>query len=261
MNRKKETVSEALYDCIVMHRRAQPFVHELRYKVFCLLLDIDDLKNIKRKTKFLSFNKWNLLSFYNKDHGARDGSDIRPWLEDLALQFKKNIQQHKIYCLCFPRILGYVFNPLTVYYCYHPKTYQIDCVFYEVKNTFGEQHIYFSKSVTPDKNNIIKHEKKKIFHVSPFIEMDCIYNFSIKAPDEKLYLTIDQKLHDNSKMLFASWTGKRKKLNAKTLIKSFFNFPFMTLKIIFAIHWHALLLWIKGATYYKKPSPPKERVS
>ena len=157
----------------------------------------------------------------------------------------KNIQ---IKLLCYPRIFGYVFNPLSVFYIYDNNSNLIS-VMYEVKNTFGEQHTYIFK--TDIDQNLIQHKCKKKFHVSPFIEIDCIYFFRLLKPGKKISVIIDQNDKDG-KILYASQDGVRSEINNANFVKSYLKHPLMTFKIILAIHFEAFKLWSKGIKFIKK---------
>jgi DUF1365 family protein len=145
-------INSAIYNGQVIHKRFKPKVHYFKYKVFSLLLDLSELEILDKKVKFFSFNKFNLISFHEKDHGARDGSSLKLWVQK-NLE-KNNIQDKdiKIKILCYPRIFGFVFNPLSVLYVYNLED-QLISILYEVKNTFGEQHTYIFK-VSKDSNLI-----------------------------------------------------------------------------------------------------------
>ena len=251
-----KTLKSRLYLGHVYHKRFSPFEHDFRYSVFSLLLDLDDLSELKNQYKWLSYNSFNLLSFYDKDHGLRDGTPVKDWVISHAKDFDVDLENAKIYALCFPRVLGYVFNPLTIYYCYGSDQ-KLIAILYEVKNTFGDQHGYFCK-ITDE--NLNHHSKDKIFHVSPFIQMDATYHFKGKEPLEELDFKIDERIEEKP-FLLATWTGKDTDLSEKNLLKCFFKFPFMTLKIMTTIHIQAFHLWRKGAKFYKWTKPPNKDVS
>ena len=258
-----KTYSAAIYDGVVFHERFSPFNHKLTYKVFSLLLDVDKVAQVAATSQIFSLNKWNLFSFHDSDHGNRDGTPLRPWVEKQlqGLNISGFDPAHsKILLFCFPRILGYVFNPISLLFCYDEAS-RLRAVLYEVKNTFGEQHCYVTAI---DDANALKHEHnaEKVFHVSPFMEMDCRYDFQIKAPDDAFYFRIDQNLLNKdtgnySPILLATHTGKRAEFNDKALWSRFFRYPLMTLKVILAIHFEAIHLVRKGAKYFKKPKPPE----
>ena len=249
--------NSSIYNGTVIHKRFKPKVHFFNYKVFSFLLDLSEIKSLDKSLKMFSYNRFNIISFYDIDHGARDGTSLRDWV---IINLKKNNIETKdiqIKLLCYPRIFGYVFNPLSVFFIYN-KELELISILYEVKNTFGEQHTYIFKI---NKNgNLIQHTCKKKFHVSPFIEMDCIYFFRILKPSNKISLIIDQ-YDKEGKILFASQDGIKLEFNSKNLIKSYLNHPFMTFKIIFAIHYEAFKLWAKGIKFVKKKFKLKNNIS
>ena len=246
-----------IYTGTVVHKRFKPKIHTFNYKVFSLLLDLSELDLLNKNLKLFSYNKFNIISFYNKDHGPRDGSSLKNWV--ISNLKKKNIVNNdiQIKLLCYPRIFGYVFNPLSVFYIYD-KNSDLIAILYEVKNTFGEQHTYIFE--TKKNQNLIQHVCKKKFYVSPFIEMNCIYFFRLLKPHNKISVIIDQ--HDKEgKILYASQDGIKSELNNKTLIKSYLKHPLMTFKIILAIHFEAFKLWIKGIKFISKKIKIKNNIT
>ena len=245
-----------IYNGKVIHKRFKPKEHYFKYNVFSLLIDLDELNIIQNKIKIFSYNKFNIISFFDIDHGPRDGTSIRQWilknLKDLGIHDNKI----KIKLLCYPRIFGYVFNPLSVFFIYD-KNSKLISIFYEVKNTFGEQHTYLFKA-SDDKT--IKNNCSKKFHVSPFIEMECNYYFRVLKPSDKMSVIIDQS-DNNGKLLYASQDGVAKELNQKNLIISYICHPLMTFKIIAAIHFEAFKLWLKGIKFVKKKIKIKNNIS
>ena len=245
-----------IYNGKVIHKRFKPKEHYFKYNVFSLLIDLDELNMIQNKIKIFSYNNFNIISFFDIDHGPRDGTSIRQWilknLKDLGIHDNKI----KIKLLCYPRIFGYVFNPLSVFFIYD-KNLKLISIFYEVKNTFGEQHTYLFKA-SDDKT--IKNNCSKKFHVSPFIEMECNYYFRVLKPSDKMSVIIDQS-DNNGKLLYASQDGVAKELNQKNLIISYICHPLMTFKIIVAIHYEAIKLWLKGIRIVKKKFNIKNNIS
>ena len=237
-----------IYTGNVIHKRFKPKKHYFKYKVFSLLIDLSEIKLLDQNLKIFSYNKFNIVSFYDKDHGARNGSSIKDWVISNLKKNKIDTENIQIKLLCYPRIFGYVFNPLSVFYIYDRSSNLIS-ILYEVKNTFGEQHTYVFK--TEINHNLIQHTCKKKFHVSPFIEMDCTYLFRLLKPGNKISVIIDQ--NDNKgKILYASQDGVRSEINNINFIKSYLKHPLMTFKIIFAIHYEAFKLWSKGIKFIKK---------
>ena len=250
-------INSAIYNGQVIHKRFKPKVHYFRYSVFSLLIDLSELETIDKKISFFSLNKFNLISFYEKDHGERDGSSLINWVNKNLEKNNIPTQDIKIKILCYPRILGFVFNPLSVFYVYNLQNKLIS-ILYEVKNTFGEQHTYIFK-ITKDEN-LVQNKCAKKFHVSPFIEMDCNYFFRLLKPGDKISVIIDQ-YDKEDKILFASQDGIRTEFNSKELIRSYLKHPLMTFKIIIAIHYEAFKLWIKGIKFIKKKIKIKNNIT
>ena len=250
-------MTSSIYNGTVIHKRFKPKTHYFKYNVFSLLIDLSELDQLNNKIKFFSYNKFNLVSFYEKDHGDRDGKSLIDWVKKNLDDNNVNSENIKIKLLCYPRILGYVFNPLSVFYVYDIDE-RIICILYEVKNTFGEQHTYIFR-VNDDKN-LYQHNCLKKFHVSPFIEMDCKYFFRILKPGEKISVIIDQYQTDE-KILYASQDGKRVDFSTKELIRSYISHPLMTFKIISAIHYEAFKLWVKGIKFIKKKIKIKNNIT
>lgn len=249
-----------LYIGTVYHKRHQPFIHKFHYRVFTMLVDIDDLEKFSKKLRFFSFNRWNILGLRNKDHGNRDGSNLRPWIENAADDKDIDIKGGKIFMLTFPRLWGFVFNPLSIYFLYD-KNKNLKAILHQVKNTFGGQHCYLLEpQKLSEKSNHIKQSAQKIFHVSPFIQMDCHYDFILQEPEEELDIAIHQ-FQPNGKILTATWDGKRYDLTDKNILKAVLRHPLMTLKIIVGIHWEALWILGKGAKYISNPGDPDKQIS
>jgi len=249
-------MTSSIYNGTVIHKRFKPKVHFFKYKVFSLLIDLSELNILEKKISFFSHNSFNLISFFDKDHGERDGSSLINWVNKNLKENNIFFEDIKIKLLCYPRILGYVFNPLSVFYVYDKKDNLIS-ILYEVKNTFGEQHTYIFKVKN---NNILQHSSSKKFHVSPFIEMNCNYYFKTLKPGEKISVIIDQ-YQSNEKLLYASQDGKRVNFTSAELIKSYLKHPLMTFKIILAIHFEAFKLWVKGIKFIKKKLKIKNNVT
>ena len=245
-----------IYVGSVIHRRFKPKNHYFKYKVFSLLIDLNELEDIQNEIKIFSYNSFNIISFFDKDHGPRDGSSVIKWVKKNVKNIGIDNQKIQIKLLCYPRIFGYVLNPLSVFFIYDENSNLIS-ILYEVKNTFGEQHTYIFK-ISDQK--IISNDCIKKFHVSPFIEMDCHYFFRILKPSERISVVIDQRDKDG-KLLYASQDGKAKKFNNKNLIISFLSHPLMTFKVISAIHFEAFKLWLKGIKFVKKKIKIKNNIT
>ena len=249
-------MTSSIYNGTVIHKRFKPKIHFFKYQVFSLLIDLSELKILDQKISFFTYNSFNLISFFDKDHGDRDGSSLIEWVKKNLKENKIISENIKIKLLCYPRIFGYVFNPLSVFYVYD-KNEELISILYEVKNTFGEQHTYIFKV---ENNNLLQHNCEKKFHVSPFIEMDCNYFFRILKPTEKISVIIDQ-YQSNEKILYASQDGIRRDFTSSELIRSYLKHPLMTFKIIIAIHFEAFKLWTKGIKYIKKKLKIKNNIT
>jgi len=237
-----------IYSGFVTHRRFKPKRHFFSYKTFSLLIDLNEIKNLEKKINFFSYNRFNVLSFYDVDHGPRDGSSLVVWVKNTLADAKINIGSGTIKLLCYPRFFGYVFNPLSIFYCYD-ESLELKAVLYEVKNTFNEQHTYVFP-VSPS-SNLILHKCDKKFYVSPFMEMETFYNFRLLNPGKILNIFIKQGDREGA-LLTACQVGKRVEMSSKNLLIQFLKHPLMSFKVILAIHFEALRLWFKGVKFVKR---------
>jgi len=250
--------ASCLYLGKVVHQRHRPKKHRLEYKVFSVLLDLDELPELDRSLRSFGYNRRALFSFLDSDHGAGDGSDLKRHV--LGLLRDAGVASDAdgpIRLLCYPRVLGYVFNPLSVFYCYDEAEH-LRAIVYEVNNTHGERHSYVVP-VTQEQLSI-RHSCDKVFFVSPFLPMDCRYRFHINQPDEQLRLFIHET-HQGLPILDAWFTGRRETLSDRTLLKTALRIPLLTFKVIVGIHWEAVKLWRKGLPIFKHPAAPKYGVS
>lgn len=232
----------ALYLGRVMHHRLRPQRHRFVYRTFSLLVDLDRLDELDRSLRLLSVNRPNLLSLQERDHGARDGSPLRPWVEAHLRAHGLDLADSRIFLLCFPRLLGYVFNPLSLYYC-HDAAGRLAAIVYEVKNRCGEQHAYVLPLHAPGRT--ARHGTRKAFYVSPFLEMAARYRFRLEPPGERLSVVIQEEL-DKATTLVATLTGERRPLTDAQLLRAVLRLPLMTYKVTLGIHYEALRLWLKG---------------
>ncbi|MDX1710501.1 MAG: DUF1365 domain-containing protein [Rhodovibrionaceae bacterium] len=249
-----------LYFGRVMHKRLRPFTHRFDYRVFSMLIDLDELPLLDRVPGF-AVDRAGLFSFHSKDHGARDGSALRPWIDARLAEHGLDLAGGAVRVLCFPRVLGYVFNPLSIWFCHH-RDGRLVAVLYEVRNTFGDLHCYLIP-VAPDQQDgtqPIRQGCAKGFYVSPFIGMAADYRFRLRLPDDRLSVLIRQSVPEGE-LLIASQTGRRRAFTGPHLLTAFFRYPLMTAKVMGAIHWQALRLWLKGARFNRRPAPPAEPVT
>jgi uncharacterized protein len=235
------TSRPALYTGSVMHRRLKPRAHRFRYRAFWILFDLDALDSPQSKPALLSHNRFNLFSLYDRDHGDGSGTPLRAQIVHKLVEAGIAFSAGTIRLLCMPRTLGYSFNPLSVYYCAHGDG-TLAAIVYEVHNTFGERHSY----VLPARTRGHLHQScAKAFYVSPFLDMDLRYDFSVTLPQDNLALAIRVSKDDAPEMI-ACLAGVRQDLTNAALLRLFFVMPAITLKVIAAIHWEAIRLRLKG---------------
>ena len=251
-------IRSALYHGDVMHHRFTPKNHRFNYRLSSWLIDIDELPKLDKELKGFAWNRAAPFSFYDKDYGFADGRSPRAFINDLFHTYQLPIPE-RVELLCQIRCLGQVFNPLVVWYCYDAND-QLCAVLYEVRNTFKQRHHYFVPMTSGSQEVLQRHSSDKCFFVSPFMPMECRYDFSLKRPADQFYLSIQQSSAEQL-MMSAVWKGERETLSQRALNKHLLTHPLNTLKIILAIHWEALLLWIKGMRILKRPALPKDKVT
>ena len=247
-----------LYAGTVTHRRLRPKPHRLRYRVFSLLLDIDDIPALCGRLRLLSHRRFNLFSFDERDHADGTGRPLRDWAESHLAAAGIDLDGGPIRLLAMPRVLGYGFNPISVWFCYRREG-GLAALLHEVHNTFGERHTYLIP-VAPDGETAITQGCAKVFHVSPFMAMDMRYDFRVHAPDQQLSLVIRSSDADGP-MLVAALSARREELTDGALLRAFLRTPLLTLKVIGGIHWEALRLWVKGMRVHARSPAPAHAVS
>ncbi len=243
----------------VIHKRFIPFRHKLKYKVPSLFLKVDDFYLIKKKHWFFSINNFNLFSFYESDHGYRDHRSIKTFVKDSLSKYKIKHKNLKIMILCFPRIFGYVFDPLSIIYCYDDS--KLISIFYEVKNTTNEQHTYIFKGDIDSKEFNLSHECAKQFYVSPFIEMEANYKFFNKMLKDQVNINIDLFDKNNKKVLTASQFGKFIEFNSRNMFKFLSYNPLLGFKVMLGILFQAIIIIFKGGKYYGRKRKPNDTIS
>ena len=234
----------SLYEGIVMHHRFRPQKHRFIYRVFSLCLNLDELESLDQQRRLFSLNRFNLFSFHEKDHGRGTGK-LRNQITEILVERGYDSATAHIRLLCYPRILGYTFNPLSVYFCYN-RDAELEVILYEVSNTFGQRHTYLL-TAEQDKTGHVRQQCDKQMYVSPFMPMNTGYSFRILPPAQQVAVNIRQTERDSGKaVLHATFSGKHSSLTDSGLLKAFIKYPLMTLKVMTAIHWEALRLWRKN---------------
>ena len=250
--RVTETAS-CLYIGTVMHRRFKPHAHRLNYRVFWCLLDLDELPRTAAGLRFFSLRGFNLFGFRNADHGDGSSRPLRTQVEEHLATAGIDLGGGAIRLLCMPRLLGFVFNPISVYYCYD-RSGVLKALLYQVHNTFGQRHSYLIP-VDSRPDEPLEQRCLKAFYVSPFMDMDITYCFCVQPPQERVALVIEGS-DAQGPVLIASLAGERHALTDGALLRAFVSFPLMTLKVVAGIHWEALKLWIKGMRLRPRPAAP-----
>ncbi len=244
-----------LYAGEVMHARLKPFGHRFVYSVFSILVDLDRLPELGRMSRLLSVNRRGLASFWESDHTEREGETLRTYVDRLLADSGMTERAARILLLAYPRIFGYVFNPISVYFAYDAANAPIALI-YAVRNTFGERHAYVAPIEPGELSPAgIRQMRTKLLHVSPFIDMGARYQFRILPPGKSVRLRIHET-ERGEPLLAATFTGQARPLGTASLAVCLLKFPLMTWKIIAGIHWEALKLWLKGARFRRSPEAP-----
>ena len=255
-----------------MHRRLRPRHHRFQYRVFAMLIDLDELAALDKGLSLFGWNRWRLFSFHDRDHGpvTRDKKNrpLKDWLNGLLAEAGIAANGARR-VLCYPRILGYVFNPLSVWFC-HDQDGTLKAVIYEVHNTYDERHAYILPVTHPDpardQPQMVRHGCAKNFYVSPFLGNACRYQFRIHPPTDNVAVAIREEENGRA-ILNASFAGERRTFTDRNLIAMLLRYPLMTVKVVAAIHFEAVRLMLKGikrhphapkATYQKPRAAPAE---
>jgi uncharacterized protein len=239
-------MTHRLYVGSVMHRRLQPKPYRLRHSAFWLVIDLDETETHRRPLLF-SRNRFNALSFHDRDHGAQTDEPLRRQVERHLRNAGIDLEGGRIELLCMPRVFGYGFNPLSIYFCYR-RDGAPTALLYEVRNTFGERHSYLLP-VEGSAAMPVRQSCDKAFYVSPFMDMRVRYDFRVSMTSERVDVHVNASPH-----LVAALCGTRAALTDRVIVGLLVRIPLMTLKVIGAIHWHAVRMWWKG--FALKPRPP-----
>ncbi|MEI8312938.1 MAG: DUF1365 domain-containing protein [Verrucomicrobiota bacterium] len=239
-----------LYECTVMHRRILPKNHEFAYRIFLFLLDLDELAELENKIPVFSFDGPNLYSLRSADYFQYQSGAIR---ENLMIFLRSEGFEKApagVRLLTLPRLLGYTFNPISIFFCYDESGLPMTSVV-QVGNTFGELKPY----LVPLEGGRFHVRVRKNFYVSPFSDLDLAFDFRIDIPGDRLRVLIDDYSGDD-KTLLSALSGTRRELTLGSLLFLTLKYPLVTLKIIALIHWEALRLWLKGIPHRLKESDP-----
>jgi len=251
--------TSALYPGVVVHARTRPRKHRLRYRVFMLLIDLDEADALDRRLRLFSLGRANLVGFDPRRHGDGSGRPLKDQVADVLAE--AGIEGGgPIRILTLPTVLGHGFNPLTVYFC-HRADGVLSAILYEVSNTFGERHGYLIPAkALRDGGGLIRQGCDKDFYVSPFMDMDLSYAFRIRPPGADVVVKVDAR-DVQGLVLAASFAGRRVDLSDGALLRTWLAHPWMTLGVLAAIHWEALKIWLKGEPLRPRPPRPARPVT
>jgi len=249
--------TSAIYVGHVVHRRLGPVPHRLRYALPMFLLDLDELPGLAGRVPGFSHNRFNLFSFHDEDHLAGSREPLRRQI-DRELSAAGLGPTGAIRVLCMPRVLGFCFNPLSVFFC-HACDGSLTALLYEVNNTFGERHSYLVPA-GPESGGVFRHSCMKRFYVSPFMDMNMHYHFRLGLPGEQAFISVEAR-KEQKPVLMAFFKGQRRAMTGGRLLRLLFRFPLLALQVLGGIHWEALKLWRKGLRPLPRPQPPPRPVS
>ena len=251
-------MQSALYVGAVTHARFRPKAHRLRYRLFLGLFDLDELDTVAGATRLLSRNRFNLFSFHDRDYGDGSERPLREQLEGHLRDAGLAPDGGAIRLLTMPRMLGHVFNPISIWFC-HRADGSLLAIVYEVTNTFRDRHSYLIPVDRHATAPIVQRCAKSLY-VSPFMDMDMAYDFTVRPPGEQVLVVIAGG-DSAGPLITAAFGGKRRPLDDARLLRAFVGFPLVTLKVVAGIHWEALRLWIKGLGIRRHPAPPEASVT
>jgi len=251
----------ALYTLRVMHRRRVAPHYRFVYRLFYLLLDVDRLPELDRRLRCFGYNRPGLLSFHDRDHGRGEVGGLRRWAESVLAGQGVDLAGGRIRLLTQPRMLGWGFNPVSFWYCEHVDG-RLLAVIAEVNNTFGERHSYVLTAASAGHASTdlalpydVELTKEKCFHVSPLFDLKGLYHFRFSEPGERLRVVLNET-REGRPLIDTAMLGGRVELSDAVLLRQLLRMPVQALKVLAAIHWQALKIWLRGARFHRKPAPP-----
>jgi DUF1365 family protein len=253
-------VRSRLYTGWVAHERTRPARNAFRYPAYYLALDLGELDELDANLRRFSHNRANLVSFWDRDHGPRDGSALRPWIDALAARAGIGLTGGRVTLLTFPRVLGARFYPVSFWYCYAADETPL-AVLAEVHNTYGDRHNYLLHSGGEPFDWDSRPRMDKAFFVSPFVQReDVTYEFAFTEPGDRLSVTM-RDLVEGEIMLTTRLTLEARELTGATLTRAVLRHGPISVVALIRIHWQALKLLLKRVPLYPHTPPPDEETS
>ena len=249
--------ASGLYVGEVVHQRVQGFEHRLRYRLWMALIDLDELQGLQDRLRLFR-RRFGPITFRTADHGDRSGRPLRAQIETHLAEAGIDIVGGPIRLLTMPRILGYGFNPISVFFCHTPDG-ALAALLYEVTNTFHERHSYLV-AVPDGQGRPVRQTSGKRLFVSPFMDMGLTYDFTVQPPGEAVSIVVAVR-RGATPVLTASFAGARRSLTDGQLLRAFVTHPLLTWKVTFGIHWEAAKMMFKGARYRHRGAPPHRPVT
>ena len=245
-------LASCIYECQVMHHRKHPKNHRFVYQLFLLGIELNDVQKVTNQLVPLSYNRFNLFSFYDRDHMQPDGRTARKKVLSYCEEHGVSCPEDaRVFLITMPRVAGYIFNPVSFYFISNSKSEPI-CAVAEVSNTFREMKPYI---LTEHTNGRFRLRVPKHFYVSPFSSLELEFEFDLGIPGSKLDIRIDEYDGDDQ-VLASSLTGESQPLTTKKLLWFAIKYPLLTIKVMTLIHWHALKLKLKGLEHHRKAEHP-----
>lgn len=249
--------ASALYLGTVRHRRHRPVVNAFRYRVYHVLLDVDELARLDAEVGGFTYNRPGITSFHDRDHFGPADLPVRDklarWLSDQGVELPPG----PVRVLTNLRVLGYVFNPVSWWFC-HAADGRLACIVAEVSNTFGDHHAYLLDDLDDRADGTVRARSDKVFHVSPFLPIEGLtYRFTFVGPGDRALVHMDVEDAEGT-VLDATQDGRRVPLTTGTLARALVTHPLLTLRTVALIHLQALRLWRRRVRFHRRPVPPPD---
>ncbi len=247
--------ASGIYTGTLTHRRHRPARHAFRHGIYQVLLDLDDLSRLDREVAGFGYNRAALTSFHDADHLGDEDRGVREKLDRWLAARGVTPPGGPVRLLTNLRVFGYVFNPVSWFYCYEPDG-TLAVIVAEVNNTFGDTYAYLLDDLQPAGGHLLRAGRPKVFHVSPFLGIaEHHYRFAFRPPGDRLAVHMEV-LTGRDRVLDATFAGRHRPLTSRTLVGALLRYPLMSLRTIALIHWHALRLWAKRVPFHRRPAPP-----